>query len=130
MGRPEGAVERHFIRTAERNGFQYFKFTSPSKAGVPDRLIIGRGATIFVELKAPNETPRPLQREQFKRMRRGGAQVYVLDTKPLVDEFFAALLARTRDDGNLTDDVILNRPPWHDAAAKYVDKSPPGGDNP
>lgn len=129
MGKPEGAVERHFIRSAEREGYEYYKFTAPSKDGVPDRIIVGHGVTLFVELKAPGEKPRKLQREQFKKMRRGGAQVYVLDTKPLVDEFFATLRAQTRADGLLTDDVRLNTKSWRNATAKYVEK-PHGGDSP
>ena len=127
MGRPEGTIEKHFIQIAEKHGYQYFKFTSPSKAGVPDRLIIGHGTSMFVELKAPGEEPRLLQREQFRRMRRDGAQIYVLDTKPIVDEFFATLLAHTRADGFLSDEARLNLAPWRKVMNKYIEK-PPGGD--
>lgn len=90
-GRPEGRVETHFIKSAKKNGFLYFKFTAPSTNGVPDRIIIGHGLTIFVELKAPGETPRPLQVITIKDMRNHGAHVSVIDTKSGVDEFFQAL---------------------------------------
>lgn len=38
------------------------KWTSPGNAGVPDRIVIlPRNVIAFVELKAPGESPSPLQ---------------------------------------------------------------------
>lgn len=88
MGKPEGAVESYFVKQAKKHGFLYFKFTSPSNNGVPDRIIIGHGLTIFVELKAPGEKPRKLQTVVIDDMRNHGANVFVIDTKQVVDVFF------------------------------------------
>lgn len=91
MGKPENAVESYLRKRAQEHGFRVFKFTSPGIAGVPDRVLIGHSITIFVEAKRPNEIPRKLQHVTFEQMRAAGAHVYVVDTKPLVDAFFAAL---------------------------------------
>lgn len=92
MGKPEGRVEDYFVKSAKHNGFMYFKFTAPSTNGVPDRIIIGHGMTIFVELKAPGKKPRKLQVITMDEMREHGARVYVIDTIQAVDELFQSLL--------------------------------------
>ena len=47
---------------------------------MPDRLVMFPGGKIgFVEVKAPGETPRPLQRSRLKLLRRLGFKVFVLD---------------------------------------------------
>ena len=84
----ESQVEQYFKKKAEQHGWLCYKFTSPSNAGVPDRLIIKDGHTIYVELKAPNQTPRKLQQAVFRKMREHGATIVVLDSKPAVDTFF------------------------------------------
>ena len=91
MGKPEGAVEDYFIRRTEEYGCMCMKFTSPSKTGMPDRIIVGHGKTVFVELKAPGEKPRPRQIVVIKELRDHGALVYVTDSKPGVDALLREL---------------------------------------
>ena len=55
------------------------KFTSPSNTGVPDRIFIKNGKTLFIEFKATGEKPRKLQLEIIKQMREKGAVVHVVD---------------------------------------------------
>lgn len=88
MGKPEGTVEDHMAKRAKQRGFLYYKFTSPSTNGVPDRILIGHGLTVFVELKAPGKKPRKLQDIVIADMRAHGANVFVIDTKAGVDAFF------------------------------------------
>lgn len=58
-----------------------WKFTSPGTAGVPDRIVLTpSGRIAFVEVKAPGEKPRPLQRIRIKTLRRLGFKVFVLDS--------------------------------------------------
>ena len=64
----EAVVERYFKKRCESEGFLCYKFTSPGTDGVPDRVIIGHGLTVFVELKAPGEKPRKLQVHTFDEM--------------------------------------------------------------
>ena len=54
MGKPEGIIESYLSKTAKEHGFLSMKFTSPNLNGVPDRIIIGNGYTVFVEVKKPD----------------------------------------------------------------------------
>ena len=57
------------------------KFVSPSFAGMPDRLILLPDRKFaFAELKAPGESPRPLQKARHRLLRSLGFQVYVIDS--------------------------------------------------
>jgi hypothetical protein len=92
---PEGKVEKHLFDQCKKLDFVCLKFTSPANSGVPDRVVIGNGLTVFLELKAPGETLRALQREVTNEMVRHGAIVRVADTKDLVDELLAEIVAGT-----------------------------------
>ena len=82
----EGVVESYLKNKAKENGCLCYKFvTGGSMSGVPDRVIIGHGKTIFVETKAPGKVPRKLQQYVIRTMREHGATVYVADTKDKVD---------------------------------------------
>lgn len=89
---PEGKIEHYLKTKCKKQGFLCYKFTAPSNAGVPDRIVIGNGKTIFVELKAPGEKPRPLQLAVHKLMKQRGALVYVIDNKKGVDDFIKDVL--------------------------------------
>ena len=70
-----------------------FKFTSPARRSVPDRLvlmpitseehreIVGRYVR-FVELKAPGKKPTDAQLREHARLRALGFKVHVIDNKP------------------------------------------------
>ena len=84
---PEGRIESYFVRQCKSHGLLCYKFTAPSNAGVPDRIVIGNGRTVFVELKAPGEKPRALQIAVHRQIRAHGGIVFVIDTKNGVDDF-------------------------------------------
>lgn len=84
----ESKVEKHLRTEAKKHGYLCYKFTSPGNNGVPDRVLIGHGETLFIETKAPGEEPRKLQLKVHERMRKHGATVLVIDTKEKVDQFF------------------------------------------
>lgn len=90
---PEGKVEGHLSKQCRKLDFVCLKFTSPANSGVPDRVIIGNGLTVFLELKAPGETLRDLQHEVVTEMISHGAIVRVADTTVLVDELLAEIVA-------------------------------------
>ena len=49
-------------------------------AGIPDRLVLlPNGKCAFVELKAPGEKPRKLQKIRMKQLRKLGLKTYVVD---------------------------------------------------
>ena len=76
-------------------GFIPYKFTSPARRSVPDRLLIGPGGLhFFIEFKAPGKLPTPKQVREIKRLISLGHLVYVIDNistgKWLVDTFINA----------------------------------------
>jgi len=75
----ESNIEMNVSKYACNTGWWTAKFTSPSKTGVPDRIFIKNGKTLFIEFKATGEKPRKLQLEIIKQMQSHGATVYVVD---------------------------------------------------
>lgn len=86
MGKAEGYVENYLKTQAEKQGFLCQKFVSPSNSGVPDRVLIGYGKTIFIETKSKDGKLRVLQEKIIEIMRKHGAIIYVANTRPQVLE--------------------------------------------
>ena len=85
----ESEVENYLVKRVKERGGVPYKFKSPARRGVPDRLCaMPGGLTIFVELKAPGEEPRPDQAREHQRLRDLGCKVLVLDSKLQVDHYF------------------------------------------
>lgn len=58
----EKTIESKFKRAVEATGARCLKFVSPGFVGVPDRIILLPGGTVFfAELKAPKKTERKRQ---------------------------------------------------------------------
>ena len=83
----EAKIEAQLKKIIKSAGGLCWKFTSPGTAGVPDRIVICKGKIAFVELKAPGEKPRSLQRERAKQLRRSGAHVYCISTTEQAQRF-------------------------------------------
>ena len=81
MGKPEGQIESYLVRKAKEFGYFQRKTVSQSNAGFPDRVVIGNGYTVFVELKSPVGKPSELQKSTIREMRRNGAIVYIINSK-------------------------------------------------
>ena len=76
----ETSIERKLVTAVRKLGGIAPKFTSPGFAGMPDRLILLPGGRFgFVEVKAPGETPRPIQISRIRLLKRLGFRVFVLD---------------------------------------------------
>lgn len=76
----EKYIEQKLAKAVKSHGGIALKFTSPSFDGMPDRLVLlPYGKLAFVEVKAPNKKPRPLQLSRHEMLRRLGFKVYVLD---------------------------------------------------
>ena len=74
-------MEAKLVDAVKAAGGICWKFTSPGTAGVPDRIVLlPSGRIAFVEVKAPGEKPRPLQRLRIRTLRRLGFKVFVLDS--------------------------------------------------
>lgn len=59
----ESEIEKHFVWAVERMGGITYKFTSPGRKGVADRIAcLPDGSTWFVELKTKGGRLSPLQK--------------------------------------------------------------------
>ncbi|HEU5223117.1 MAG TPA: VRR-NUC domain-containing protein [Candidatus Lumbricidophila sp.] len=88
MGKPENVVEQRLRTHVEALSGLCLKFIS-SRSGVPDRIVVLRGKTVFVELKAPGGRLSSLQKIRIKQLREAGADVRVITSKDEVDRFIA-----------------------------------------
>lgn len=61
----EKHIEAKVVRYCKARGLYCRKFTSPAHRGAPDRIIIGKGKVMFLELKRPGNTPTALQHHEL-----------------------------------------------------------------
>jgi hypothetical protein len=79
-GLRENVIERALVVEVKRRGGLAFKFNSMGCNGVPDRLVLLPGSKIaFIEVKAPGEVLRPLQKRRKRQIEVLGFPVYCLD---------------------------------------------------
>ncbi|WP_193160490.1 VRR-NUC domain-containing protein [Citrobacter youngae] len=80
----ESIIEKHLVDEVKKVGGFAYKFVSPGRRSVPDRIVLLPGGRIvFVECKAPGKAPRADQVREHKRLRALGFSVVVLDSKDL-----------------------------------------------
>lgn len=85
----ERAIEAALVKAVKASGGMALKLISPGAAGVPDRLVLlPGGRAVFVELKAPGEKPRPLQRKRAAQLQALGFRSIVIDGTEAVQEVF------------------------------------------
>ena len=86
----ESEIERHFVWTVERLGGITYKFTSPGRKGVADRIAcLPDGSTWFVELKTKGGRLSKLQMLFAEQITSVNQKYACLWTKEQVDEFAA-----------------------------------------
>lgn len=92
----ERDIEAKLVREVKRRGGLSYKFTSPGRAGVPDRIVIVpdpyNTQVVFVELKTRNGSLQRNQINEINTLREKGANVRVVygedQMLDLVDELF------------------------------------------
>ena len=78
----EKTVERELVKRVKEEGGIAYKFTSPNRRSVPDRLcLLPGGKILFVECKAPGKKPTKLQAREHERLRAMGFEVVIVDDK-------------------------------------------------
>ena len=88
----ESSLERRFKKGVEQAGAIAYKFVSPGRSGVPDRMVlIPGGHVIFVELKTETGSLTPLQIETHNQLRDCGFDVRTLYGKQYVEGFIHEL---------------------------------------
>lgn len=76
----ERTLELKLVKETRKRGGVALKFVSPGYAGMPDRLVLLPHQVMgFVEVKAPGERPKPLQKSRHAMLREMGFPVFVLD---------------------------------------------------
>lgn len=76
----EKQIEEKLVRAVKMRDGMCPKLVSPGTDGMPDRMVLLPGARIaFVEVKAPGQKPRALQKRRLAQLRTLGFPVYVLD---------------------------------------------------
>ena len=91
----ESSIESKLVRMVRERGGLCFKFISPGKPGVPDRIVITpAGRTVYVELKTEAGRLAAIQKWQHEELRKRGADVRTLkgleQVKAFVEEVFPA----------------------------------------
>lgn len=82
----EREVEALLVCRVQAAGGQAYKFTSPGRRGVPDRLVLLPGrAPEFVELKRKGQKAQPHQEREHERIRAAGAVVHIIDDEAGID---------------------------------------------
>ena len=76
----EKQIEAKVCEYAKSKGWLVYKFTSPNRAAVPDRLLISPlGKVIFVEFKREGQKPTAAQAREHQRLREQKVSVFVVD---------------------------------------------------
>lgn len=57
----ESKLERYLVKRCRKLGILCYKFVSPGRRGVPDRILLFQGKVVFLELKALGKIPSRLQ---------------------------------------------------------------------
>lgn len=91
----ESEIEGYLRKQVEKNGGKCWKWVSPGRLGVPDRIVLMPYGTIaFVETKAPGKTERASQKLVQRILRKLGFTVFSsVDTKEKVDLALVSILA-------------------------------------
>lgn len=90
----EKIIEQKLCTAVKKHGGICPKFVSPGFDGMPDRLLLlPHGRFAFVEVKAPNQKPRPLQLSRHRFLRRLGFRVYVLDALEDIDKIIKEVMS-------------------------------------
>ncbi len=77
----ESDIERKVGEYVKSKGGLFFKFTSPARRAVQDRIIVLPSVPpFFVEFKATCEKATPAQRREHVRLSDRGANIFVVDS--------------------------------------------------
>jgi len=87
----EHLIETRLTRRVSEAGGLAWKWTSPSKRGVPDRIVVLNGNVVFVECKSSTGKLSNIQKHVIAKMRDAGADVEVINSYEQIDELVERL---------------------------------------
>lgn len=76
----ERDIEDYLVTRVKAMGGIAYKFASPQRVNVPDRIVVLLDRLVFVELKAPGKKPNAGQEREHQRLRDLGQRVVVIDS--------------------------------------------------
>ena len=83
----EKAIEAYLNKRCKENGLLCLKYSNANVTGYPDRLVCCiNGKVVWVELKSKGKKPTKLQEIRHQELRDLGHEVWVVSSKPEVDE--------------------------------------------
>lgn len=90
----ESEIEQHLVQRVRELGGEVRKVRWIGRRGAPDRLVMlpdlnPSHRTVWVELKAPGQKPKPHQAREIERMRAMGQRVEVIDSIEGVEALLA-----------------------------------------
>ena len=75
----ESKIETAVCNYAKSKGWLVYKFTSPSRRAVPDRIFLRGGVVFFIEFKATGKELRKQQEKIREKFLSHGISVYKVD---------------------------------------------------
>ncbi len=85
----EKHIEAHLVKRIKQLGGIPYKFTSPQRRSVPDRLcVLPHGYVLFVEVKRPGQEPTESQYRELERLQDLEQWVAWVSTKGEVDALY------------------------------------------
>ena len=85
----EHHVEAHLIKRIKQLGGTAYKFTSPQRRSVPDRLcVLPKGYVLFIECKRPGEEPTDAQYRELEKLQDLDQWNYWVDTTDKIDRIY------------------------------------------
>lgn len=76
----EKDIEKRVCDYAKSLGMLVYKFTSPSRRSVPDRMFITKaGVVFFIEFKRKGQKPTASQEVEIAKIRAQGVKCFVVD---------------------------------------------------
>ena len=84
----EKDVEQYLVDEVKKLGGVAYKFKSPQRRSVPDRLcVLPNGIIAFIECKATGEEPTPAQYREIDRLIDMGCWAFYVDRKSHIIKF-------------------------------------------
>jgi hypothetical protein len=82
----EQDVEKYLVQQVKKRLGIAYKFTSPQRRSVPDRLcVLPNGVMFFVEVKKPGGLPTEKQSREHERLRTRDQRVHIATNRMEVD---------------------------------------------
>jgi len=111
----EKEIEAYFRNRIKANGGEAYKFSSPARRGVPDRLVVlPNGEVYFVEFKRKGKPLTVGQKAEHDRLSKLNQRCFVIDSKDGVDKwlrshFIGAKAATVKSARDAMHDSFLQR---------------------